>query len=171
MSLLENPLFDDDKIKAMIENNRCSTTREIAEKLNIPHTCVERHLKQLGYVNKLDIWVPHKLNEIQLTRRISNCDSLLKRNETDRFLKRIITGDEKWVVYDNVVRKRYKRDIRQIFIKRRLFWVFGWISKVLFILSCSQGTKLSIPMSSFVSQWNWTKKSRNSGQNWQLVKA
>ena len=56
---------DDDKIKAMIENNRRSTTREIAEKLNISHTCVERHLKQLGYVSQLDIWVPHKLNETQ----------------------------------------------------------------------------------------------------------
>ena len=56
----------DDKIKAMIENNRHSTTREFAEKFNISaHTCVERHLKQLGYVNKLDNWVPHKLNEIQ----------------------------------------------------------------------------------------------------------
>ena len=95
-----------DKIKAMIKNNLRSTTREIAEKLNISHTCVERHLKQLGYVNKLDIWVPHKLNKIQLTKRISICDSLLKRKETDLFLKRIITGDEKWVVYDNVVRKR-----------------------------------------------------------------
>ena len=52
---------DDDKIKAMIENNRHSTTQEIAEaeKLNISHSCLERHLKQLGYVNKLDIWVLH----------------------------------------------------------------------------------------------------------------
>ena len=94
---------DDDKIKAMLENNRRSTTREIAEKLKISHTCVERHLKQLGYVNKLDIWVSHKLNDIQLTKPVPICDSLLKRNETETFLKRIITGDEKWVVYDNVV--------------------------------------------------------------------
>ena len=78
---------DDDRIKAMIKNNWRSTTREIAEKLNISHTCVERHLKQLGYVNKLDIWVPHKLNEIQLIKRISICDSLLKRYETEPFLK------------------------------------------------------------------------------------
>ena len=97
---------DDDKIKAMIENNRRSTTREITEKLNISHTCVERQLKQIGYVNKLDIWVPHKLNEIQLTKRITICDSLLKRNETDPLLKRIIKSDEKWVAYVNVVRKR-----------------------------------------------------------------
>ena len=90
----------------MIENNRRNTTRKIAEKLNISHTCVERNLKQLGYVNKLDISVPHKLNEIQLTKRIFICDSLLKRDETDPFLKRIIMGDEKCVFYDNVVRER-----------------------------------------------------------------
>ena len=53
---------DDDKIKATMENNRCSTTRVIAEKINISHTCATRYVKQLGYVNKLDIWVPHKLN-------------------------------------------------------------------------------------------------------------
>ena len=46
---------DDDKMKAMIENNRTSTTRKIVEKLNISHTCVERHFEQLGYINKLDI--------------------------------------------------------------------------------------------------------------------
>ena len=43
---------------------------------------------------------------------VQSRNSLLKRNETDPFLKRIITGDEKWVVYDNGVRKRSwnKRD-------------------------------------------------------------
>ena len=120
--------LDDDKIKAMIENNRHSTTRQIAEKLNMSHTCIERHLKQLDYVNKLDIWVPHKLNDIKLTKRISICDSLMERNKTDPFLKRIITGDEKWVFYDNVVRKGHgssdmslrNRHQKPIFIKRRL---------------------------------------------------
>ena len=77
----------------MIENNRHKTTREILEKLKISRTCVERDLKQLGYVRKLDIWVIYKLNELQLIKRISICDSLLKRNETDLFLKWIITGD------------------------------------------------------------------------------
>ena len=74
--------LNDDEIKAMIENNRRSTTRELAEKLNISHTYIERHFKQLGNIKKLDIWVPQKLNEIQFTKRIFICDSLLKRNET-----------------------------------------------------------------------------------------
>ena len=93
---------DDGETKAMIKNNRRSMKREIAEKLNISHACVKR----LSNVNELDIRVPNKLNAIQLTKRISNCDSLPKRNETDQVLERIITGNEKWVVYDNVVRKR-----------------------------------------------------------------
>ncbi|GFT43459.1 putative DD34D transposase [Trichonephila clavipes] len=38
--------------------------------------------------------------------RISICEALAKRNETDLFLKRMVTGDEKWVTYYNIVRKR-----------------------------------------------------------------
>ena len=55
----------------------------------------KQKLEQLEYVKKLDLWVPHQLKEIHLTQRISICDSLLKRNEIDPFLKRLITGDEK----------------------------------------------------------------------------
>lgn len=97
---------DETHIKAIIDSDRHSTTREIAEKLNVSHTCIQKKLKQLDYVKKLDLWVPHQLNEIHLTQRISICDSLLKRNEIDPFLKRLITGDEKWIVYNNVNRKR-----------------------------------------------------------------
>jgi len=97
---------DDDQIKVIIEEDRHITVREIAEKLNISHTTIEKHLKCVGLVKKLDIWVPHELKEIHLTQRINICDMHLKRNETDPFLKRIITGDEKWVVYSNIIRKR-----------------------------------------------------------------
>ncbi|GFW17806.1 mariner transposase [Trichonephila clavipes] len=38
--------------------------------------------------------------------RISICEALAKRNEIDPFIKRMVTGDEKWVTYDNIVRKR-----------------------------------------------------------------
>lgn len=103
---------DDDKIKALIESNQRYTTREIAEILKIHHSTVHDHLKKLGYVNRLDIWVPHELKEIHLTARINICDNLIKREKNDPFSKRLITGDEKWIVYNNVVRKRswYRRD-------------------------------------------------------------
>lgn len=99
-------VVEDDKIKALIEANRHYTTREVTEILNISQTTMERHLHKLGYVSKLNIWVSHELKEIHLTKCINACDKLLKNNENDSFLKRIVTGDEKWIVYDNVVRKR-----------------------------------------------------------------
>ncbi|XP_033179973.1 histone-lysine N-methyltransferase SETMAR-like, partial [Bombus impatiens] len=97
---------DETHIKAIIDSNRHSTTREIAENLNVSHTCIKKNLRQLGYVKKLDLWVPHQVKKIHLTQRISIYDSLLKRNEIDPFLKRLITGDEKWVVYNNINWKR-----------------------------------------------------------------
>ena len=44
--------------------------------------------------------------EIYLVRGITICNSLLKREENDPFFKRIVTGDKKWIVYNNVKRKR-----------------------------------------------------------------
>ena len=86
---------NDDLIEAIIDSDRHSTTREIAEKLHVSRTCIENHLKQLGYVQKLDTWVPHEPKEKHLTQRVNSCDLLKKRNENDPFLKQLITGDEK----------------------------------------------------------------------------
>lgn len=63
-------------------------------------------MKSLELSSKLDVWVPHVLTERNLCRRTDVCDSLLKRHENDLSLKRIVTGDEKCVVYNNVKRKR-----------------------------------------------------------------
>ncbi|GFX83672.1 hypothetical protein TNCV_349361 [Trichonephila clavipes] len=41
-----------------------------------------------------------------MMNRISLCKALAKRNEIGPFLKRMVTGDEKWVTYYNIVRKR-----------------------------------------------------------------
>ena len=72
--------------------------REIEETLKVPKSTIDRHIKRLGLIKKLDIWIPHELKEVHLTKRINACDLHLKRNEFDPFLKRIITGDEKWIV-------------------------------------------------------------------------
>ena len=66
----------------------------------------ENHLHQLGYVNHFDVWVPHKLSEKNLLDCISTCDSLLKCKENIPFLKQIVTGNEKWIQYNNVEWKR-----------------------------------------------------------------
>ncbi|GFT17226.1 hypothetical protein TNCV_4739311 [Trichonephila clavipes] len=40
-----------------------------------------------------------------MTGRISIGKALAKRKAIDPFLKRMVTGDEKWVPYDSIVRK------------------------------------------------------------------
>jgi len=63
-------------------------------------------LKSLGFIKKLDVWVLHELKEIHMTNRMSVCDQFIEREKNDPFLKRMITDDEKWIVYNNVSRKR-----------------------------------------------------------------
>ena len=83
--------------------------REIEEMLNIPKSTVIYNV--LDSLKKIDIWIPHELKEIHLTKRINACDLHLNRNEFDPFFKRIVTSDEKWI-YNNTVQKRSwsKRD-------------------------------------------------------------
>lgn len=46
---------DGDKVKALIETSRSTTTREVAEKLDISNSTLHLHLQQLGFVHKLDV--------------------------------------------------------------------------------------------------------------------
>jgi histone-lysine N-methyltransferase SETMAR len=97
---------NDDEILALVQHNRNLTTQEIADELNIHRTTIGYRLKKLGYVKKLDVWIPHKLSEKNLLDRILISESLLNRQKLEGFLKRLITGDEKWIMYDNIKRKK-----------------------------------------------------------------
>ena len=89
-----------------MKNNQRYTAWEIADILRISKSSIENHLHQLGYVNHFDVWVPHKLSEKNHLDRISAYNSLLKCNENALFLKQIVMGDEKWILYNNVEQKR-----------------------------------------------------------------
>ena len=97
---------DNDQIETLIENNQHYTTREIADILKISQSSVENHLHQLCYGHCFDVWVPHKLSEKNLLDHISTCDSLLKRNKNVPFLKQIVMGEEKCILYNNLEWKR-----------------------------------------------------------------
>lgn len=51
---------------------------------------------------KICLWVSHEHKEVHLTKRIDICDLLMKLNRNDTFFNPLISGDEKWVVYNNV---------------------------------------------------------------------
>jgi histone-lysine N-methyltransferase SETMAR len=99
-------VLDNDLLKAAIEEDPRLTTRELAERFNCSNSTVHEHLQALGKVNRHGVWVPHKLTIEQQMQRSSVCASLLARQKVDPFLERIVTGDEKWVLYINVTRKK-----------------------------------------------------------------
>ncbi|UYV82311.1 hypothetical protein LAZ67_21001679 [Cordylochernes scorpioides] len=55
----------------------------------------------MGMVQKQGNWVPYELKPGNFEHRICTCELLLKRQNRKVFLHRIVTGDEKWIHYEN----------------------------------------------------------------------
>ncbi|KFM57872.1 Mariner Mos1 transposase, partial [Stegodyphus mimosarum] len=90
----------------MLENNPHLTSREFAEEFGIHHTTVGDHIKSLGFVLKQSVCVPHELTEKNLSDRVRMCSSHLIRHNVESFLNRLVTGDEKWILYENIKSKK-----------------------------------------------------------------
>lgn len=97
---------NEDMIKEIIEEDPHQTLAEMEKRTGIDGVTISRHLKAIGKTYKAGIWVPYELSDSQKLMRLTICTSLLSRYENESFLDRIITGDEKWVLYDNPKRKR-----------------------------------------------------------------
>ncbi|GFV70485.1 histone-lysine N-methyltransferase SETMAR [Trichonephila clavipes] len=90
----------------MIEVDQLVSSSSIAQGLKIDHKTVLSHLRKVKFKKKLHDWMPHQLTPENMMDRISMCEAFAKRNEIDPFLKWMVTEDEKWVTYYNIVRKR-----------------------------------------------------------------
>jgi histone-lysine N-methyltransferase SETMAR len=100
------PKLADELLQGALEENPFLTTRELGDIFQVSPTTISTHISRLGYVHKYSRWVPHKLSEVHLTNRITICTSHITRLNSEDFIDRIITADEKWIVYDNG--KRHK---------------------------------------------------------------
>ena len=84
---------DNDQLRAIIQAEPLTTTQEVAEELNVDHSTVIRHLKQIGKVKKLDKRVPHELTTNQKIRCF-DMSPFIPPNNNKSFLDQIVTCDD-----------------------------------------------------------------------------
>jgi histone-lysine N-methyltransferase SETMAR len=98
--------FDNETLKSLIESDPKLTIEELSQQLGSTRSTVHRHLEEIGKVHRVGKWVPHELSSANKEQRIIICNSLLTKHNREPFLRRIVTGDEKWVLYSNLKRTK-----------------------------------------------------------------
>ncbi|CAK9812396.1 Mariner Mos1 transposase [Anthophora quadrimaculata] len=98
--------FEDEEFETLLDEDPCQTQSEVAKSLGVDRTTVSKRLTALGMIQKEGSWVPYDLKPRDVERRLFACEQLLQRQKRKGFLHRIVTGDEKWIYYDNPKRKK-----------------------------------------------------------------
>ena len=78
----------------------------LAEQLGVTQPAISMRLHAMGKIQKMGKWVPHELNDRQMERRQNTCEILLARHKRKPFLHRVVTGDEKWIYFENPKRRK-----------------------------------------------------------------
>ncbi|GFT02524.1 mariner Mos1 transposase [Trichonephila clavipes] len=60
----------------------------------------------MGKIIKVRSFVPHELTDSQQEKRKIVCEMLLARYKRKLYVHRIVTGDEKWIYFENPKRNR-----------------------------------------------------------------
>jgi len=130
------------ELRALLDINSAQTEKELAEQLGVTQQTISVRLHTMGKVQKEGRWVPHELSEDNKNRRRDTALTLLSKFRKKDFLHKIITDDEKWILYDNPKRRKswvdrgVDIDQSPIFTPRRFYSVSCGIGKVCCITNC-----------------------------------
>ncbi|GFY52112.1 histone-lysine N-methyltransferase SETMAR [Trichonephila inaurata madagascariensis] len=92
--------LNDEALQAAIEEDSSKTSGELARQFNTSSEMVRFHLHRLGETYRLSQWVPHTLLEVHKQQRVAAYLSLLSRHRNASIFNRVLTSDEKWILYD-----------------------------------------------------------------------
>lgn len=98
--------FEDAEVQALLDEDDTQTQQQLAETLQVAQHTISDRLRAMGKIRKEGKWIPHQLNERQMENRKVVSELLLQRYEKKSFLHRVVTGDEKWVYFENPKRKK-----------------------------------------------------------------
>ena len=95
------PTLDSEVLRQSVEANPATSVRRLSGELGTSKSTIARQLHKLGKVNKRCREVPHQLTPAQAQRRVDTCRQLLENPMDERWIKRVVTCDEKWVYFSN----------------------------------------------------------------------
>ena len=97
--------LDVELLKQLIEDPR-STSWYLVGQLGCFYTAMERHLNELGKTWRYRVWIPNELSPYQLQYRVDVSMDLMTSHRNYQWLRNLICGDEKWVLYINYKHRR-----------------------------------------------------------------
>ncbi|GFY13368.1 histone-lysine N-methyltransferase SETMAR [Trichonephila clavipes] len=80
---------------------------ELASQFNSSGETIRLHLHRLGKTYRLSKWIPHTLLEVHKQQQVAAYLSLLSRHCRASIFNRVLTSDEKWVLYDTPKRSKH----------------------------------------------------------------
>ena len=99
--------ISNDELRKAVESNSNLTCHELGLKFHVNEETIRLHMHQIGKRWKLSKWVPHDLTSENRLQRLTICSSHLTRLKMEPFFDRILTCDEKWVMYTNTKRTHH----------------------------------------------------------------
>jgi len=99
-------VYEDAELEPLLDEDSCQTQKEFALTLGVTQQTISYRLKSLGMIQKQGNWIPYELKPRNVERRFFTCEMLLARHKRKSFLHRTVTGDEKWIHYDNLTQRR-----------------------------------------------------------------
>jgi histone-lysine N-methyltransferase SETMAR len=97
----------DNKLQTLLDQNSCQTQKELAQQFGVTRQDISICLRQMGKIQKKRKWVPHALSEKNKNDRFDKCLNLYNKQHRKSFLWKIVIGDEKWIYYDNLKRRKH----------------------------------------------------------------
>lgn len=98
--------FNDDELQSLLNEDDAQTQEQLAASLNVTRQAISLRLHAMGKIQKEGKWMPYQLTDRNKEQRKTIAEMLLQRFNRKSFLHRIVTGDEKWIYFDNPKRKR-----------------------------------------------------------------
>jgi [histone H3]-lysine36 N-dimethyltransferase SETMAR len=97
-------ILDRQSLKAAVDADSSVTSRELAIEFGCCQKTIINGLHEIGKVCKRGRWIPFKLTENHKVQRMVTCQSMLSMAKKANFFDSILTGDEKWITFDNTHR-------------------------------------------------------------------